>query len=212
MLWPPGAKSGRFAALASLAFAAVDSVANAAHRRLDVREILLRRQLLERDLRRQLDVDADAIRPPARLLDQRRRSFRDGLQMDVATEPMLGAQRPRDGNHLLHGVVRIADDARAEEQSFDVISPVKIEREADDFLRREACPLHVAGRAVDAVQAIVDAVVGKQDLEQRDATAVGRVAVADPAASGGSEPAGRARIALCRSAAGAGGVVLRGVR
>ena len=98
----------------------------------------------------------------------------------------------------------------AEEEALDVVAPVEIERELHHFLGREARAAHVAGDAVDAVEAVVDAVVGEQDLQQRNAAAIGRVAVADAGAGGGAEAAA-ARVALGRAAARAGGVVFGGV-
>ena len=113
----------------------------------------------------------------------------NGLEMNVAAKLVLDAQRARDRDHLLHGVVGIANDARAEEEAFDVIAPVKIERELNHFLRSETRALHVARRAVDAVKAIVDAVVREQNFQQRNAAAIGRVAVANSGAGGGADAA-----------------------
>ena len=93
---------------------------------------------------------------------------------------MIDSQCARDSHHLLHRVVGIADDAGAEEESFDVIAPVKIERELDHFFRREARARHIARNAIDAVKAVVDAVVREQYFQQRHAAAIRRVAVANP--------------------------------
>ena len=60
------------------------------------------------------------------------------------------------------------------EQPFDVIAPVKIEREFDYFLARESRPLHAARGAVDAIEAVVNAVIREQDFQQRDAAAIRR--------------------------------------
>jgi hypothetical protein len=48
-----------------------------------------------------------------------------------------------------------------------------------DFIDGEAGARHVAADAVDAIEAVVLAVVGEEDLQQRDAAAIGRIAVAD---------------------------------
>ncbi|MNP41335.1 hypothetical protein D3C76_1350300 [compost metagenome] len=59
--------------------------------------------------------------------------------------------------------------------------------------------------------AVVQAEVGQQYLEQRYAAAVGGVAVTDTHAVGSAQAVAAARIALGRTAAGAGCVVLGGV-
>ena len=93
---------------------------------------------------------------------------------------------------------------------FDVVALVELEGEGDDLLDREAGARGVGGAAVDAIGAVVEAPVGQQDLQQRDAAAVGRIGVADAHAAGRAE-AGLAARALRRAGGGAGGVVLGGV-
>ena len=93
---------------------------------------------------------------------------------------------------------------------FDVVALVELEREGDDLLDGEAGARGVGGAAVDAIGAVVEAPVGQQDLQQRDAAAVGRIGVADAHAAGRAE-AGLAARALRRAGGGAGGVVLGGV-
>src|SRR5690606_38644436 len=76
----------------------------------------------------------------------------------------------------------------------------------------EAGAAHVRAAAVDAVGAVVDAEIGQQDLQQRDATPVGRVGVTDAHALGGTDGAGRATGVAPGPAAGrAGGIVFGGV-
>src|SRR5690606_35670832 len=96
-------------------------------------------------------------------------------------------------------------------QPADVVAAIEVEGQLDHLLRREARPRHVAGAAVDAVLAVVQAEVGEQHLEQRDAAAVRRIAVADAGAVGGTQPALPLGAVFRRPAAGAGGVVLGGI-
>ncbi|MNP63276.1 hypothetical protein D3C76_1586550 [compost metagenome] len=59
--------------------------------------------------------------------------------------------------------------------------------------------------------AVVQTEIGQQYLEQRDAAAIGGVAVADAHAIGGAKPLAATRAALGRTAAGARGVVFGSV-
>ena len=181
------------------------------HRAADRGRLLLRRERLQRRLGRQLDVDRQPVGAAARLRDQRRARLRDRLQMDVAAEEMLLAQRARDRDQLLHRVVGRLDDAGGKEQPLDVVAPVEGEREIDDLLHAEARARHVGGAAVDAIGAVVEAEVRQQDLQQRHAAAVRRVGMADAHAGRGAEPALAARVALRRAGRRAGHVILRRV-
>ena len=138
----------------------VDALADAVHGLLCVREVLFRRESVEALLRGQFDVDADAIGVASGLVDERLRGLGDGFEMDVTAEVMHLAELPRDLDDLLHGVVRAAHDAAAEEEALDVVALVEVERELHDLLRRETRSLHIAGAAVDAVMAVVEAGVG----------------------------------------------------
>src|SRR5688572_19275926 len=107
--------------------------------------------------------------------------------MNVTAKLVFDPQRPRDLHHLLHSVVGIADDAGTEEKTFDVIASVEIEREPHHFVGGETRAADIAGDAVDTVKAVVNAVVREQDFQQRDASPIGRVAVADSGAGSGPE-------------------------
>ncbi|MNM25465.1 hypothetical protein D3C81_359120 [compost metagenome] len=167
-----------------------------------------RRQLLHAVLCRQFDVDAEPVGIAARLGDQRGIGVRDGFQMDVAAELMRLAQFARHLHQLFHRVVGRLDDAGTEEQAVDVIAQVKVGRQFHHFGHRKARARHVRRAAVDAVLAIVQAVIRQQDLEQRDAASVRRIAVANAHARGGAKALLADGIAPGRAAAGAGSVVL----
>ena len=129
--------------------------------------------------------------------------------MNVTAEQLFGTQKFRNADELLHGVIGALDDAGAEEEAFDVVALVELSREEDDFFGSEAGARSVAGNAVDAVAAIVDAIVREKEFQQRDTAAIGGVAVANANAIGIPEAAFDAGTA--GTAAGAGGVVLGGV-
>jgi hypothetical protein len=71
------------------------------------------------------------------------------------------------------------DNARAEEEAFDIISFVKIDGKPDHLFGLESRSRHIGGAAVDAIRAIPNADVGEQKLKEGYASAIGRVAVAD---------------------------------
>lgn len=131
--------------------------------------------------------------------------------MDIAAEIVLLAQYPRHLDELVHRVIGVLDDAGGEEQPLDIVAPVEIEREVDHLLRGEASARDVRALAVDAVVAIEDAVVGQQDLQERDAAPVRRIGVADAHALGRADPFAAERVFLRRAGGGAGGIILRRV-
>ncbi|MNV44161.1 hypothetical protein D3C71_1359100 [compost metagenome] len=184
---------------------------HAGHGAVDGGAVFFWRQGREAFGRGQLDVDGQAVRIAACALHQLRRCIGNGLQMDVAAKVVLLAQHAGHLQHLLHGVVGALDDAAGEEQPFDAIAAVKVQRELHHLIHREARAGHVAGHAVHAVQAVVLAEVGEQNLEQRDATPVRRIAVADAHAFGRAHAAPADRVARCCAARCTGGVVLGGV-
>ena len=92
---------------------------------------------------------------------------------------MVLAERSRNFNELLHRVIAALNHSRTEEETFDVVALVELQREGDNFLRSEPCPRSIAGNAIHAVRAVVNAVIREEDLQQRDAPAIGRIAVAN---------------------------------
>ncbi|MNK71998.1 hypothetical protein D3C87_914640 [compost metagenome] len=187
--------------------ASVDGV----HRLFDRSDVLLRRQHLQAGIGGQFDIDAQAIGVAASLFNQCRIGFGNGLEMDVPAKLMLFTQQLRHPHQLLHGVVRRTNDAGTEKQPADAVTPVEIHGQRHDFLGGETSARNIAGAAVDAVLAIVKAEIGQQNLQQRHAAPVRRVAVADAHAICRAQPALAFGAALGRAAARAGGVVLGGV-
>jgi hypothetical protein len=180
VLCPAGANTGSFSAFASSCFRSVDPLLDSAHGGAGSLHVLFRRELSESRGCGKFDVQADAIGPTTSFLNQGGRRFGDRLQVNVTAELMTHPQRARDRDDLLHGVIRIANDSRTEEQAFDVIAPIKLERQTHHFLGRKPRSLHVARHAIDAVEAVVDAVIREENFQERNATPIGRVAVANP--------------------------------
>jgi hypothetical protein len=107
----------------------------------------------------------------------------------------------------------LRDDAGGQKQAFDVVAAIEVERQLHHFVDREARAGNVRAGAVDAIQAVVVAGVGQQNLQQRDAAAIRRIGMADAHAGGGrAKPLAVAGIPLLGAAGGAGSVVFGGIR
>ena len=102
---------------------------------------------------------------------------------------MVLTQAARDLDNLFHRVIGAFDDARREEQPLDIIAFVEIEREVDDFLRRETRTADVGAFAVDAIMAVENAAIGQQYLQQLYASAICRIGMSNAHALGGTDPA-----------------------
>ncbi|CAE1299873.1 unnamed protein product [Acanthosepion pharaonis] len=87
----------------------------------------------------------------------------------------------------------------------------RCQRQVHHLLRREARTADIGGLAIDAIMAVEDAAIGQQDLQQRDAAAIGRIGVADPHPLGRSDPLAVAAVAFGRARRGAGCVIFRGI-
>ena len=109
--------------------------------------------------------------------------------MNVAAKVMLGAQRLRHPHQVRHRVVLTACDTRRQEQAFDTVAPIEVERELHHFGYRKPRALDIAGAAAHAIGAVVSAEVGQQNFQQRDAAPVRRIGVADAGAGGGTDSA-----------------------
>ena len=112
---------------------------------------------------------------------------------------MHSAQILHHAYHALHSVIGITYHTRTQKQSFDVVSPVKFNGEFHKFANTESSPAQVVAASVDAVGAIVNAVVGKHDFKQRHTTPVlGKTVANAPACCA----ANSARRAFARGATG----------
>ena len=110
-------------------------------------------------------------------------------------------------DHLLHRLVGAFHDGRAEKKPFDVVAAVEIHRQVHNLPRGKGCPLDGIGGAVDAVGAVVPAVVREENLQERYAATVVGPGVTDPALRG---VAGRAGGSVTAGAAAcAGGIIAR---
>ena len=84
--------------------------------------------------------------------------------MYVSIEVMYEAQI-LDGSHQpFHRVIRVSDHAGAYKQSFNVITPVKLDRKIHQLGNGECSPRQIITSPVDAVGAIIHTIIRQHDL------------------------------------------------
>ena len=157
---------------------------------------------------RQLQIHREAVGQAPQLVDELHRGAGDGLGVDVAAKAVLLPQDAQSRYHELGGAVGASGDARGEEQPLDIVATVKADGEVGQLAGRK-CGSGCLGvaRAVHAVAAIVDADVGHEHLEQRDAAPVRRERMAASRLGGRAQLPGLAR--ALNPGGGASYVVLR---
>ena len=129
--------------------------------------------------------------------------------MDVSAKPIFIAQDSQRFDQKLGRVIGAFQNARAYEQSFDVVAPIEGNRQVGKLARGERDASDVVACAVHAVGAVIDADVGHEHLQKRNAAPIGGEAVAASRGKGVSQlPAPRPSVDTGRCA---GYVVLCGV-
>ena len=129
--------------------------------------------------------------------------------MDVSAKPIFIAQDAQRFDQKLGRVIGTFQNARAYEQSFDVVAPIEGNRQIGELARGERDTSDVVARAVHAVGAVVDADVGHEHLQKRNTAPIGGEAVAASRGKGVSQlPAPRPSVDAGRRT---GNVVLCGV-
>ena len=73
----------------------------------------------------------------------------------------------------------ILDDAGAEKEPLDIIAALEAESEINHLLGGEPRASHIRALTIDAIVAIENAMVGEQQLEQRDTSTIRSIGVAD---------------------------------
>ena len=131
-----------------------------------------------------VDVHAHAVGQTPQGLDQLGGGAGDHLDVDVAPETELAPQERGRPDELGHSVVGAAPYRGAEEEALDVVAFVEGGRDLRDLPGREGGARHVVAAAVDAVGAVVDAVVGEQQFQQGHAAPVVAPGVADTRRAG----------------------------
>src|SRR5581483_3826952 len=101
------------------------------------------------------------------------------FQMNISAEELFVAKQFGHPYHLLHRVIGILDNTGAQEQALDIIALVELSCEENDLFGSKPGTGRVTRDSIYTIAAIVDAVVGQQDLQKGNAASVGSKAVAD---------------------------------
>ena len=164
-------------------FAAVgkggDFVTDKRHRLRHIAVFFFGREQLEAGNGGDFHVDAEAVGIQPGFVQDFGRRFRNGFEMDVAVESVFFAQFFSNPHQAFHGVIRVFEDAGTQKQPFDIVAPVKAHGQIHHFIDRKRRARDVVAAVGSAISAVVDAMVGQQDFQQRYAAAVFGETVAD---------------------------------
>lgn len=182
-----------------------DGLGDLTHGAKDGLHALVGSQTLQTVLSRELHVDADTVCQETCGVDELLGGTGDSFYVDVSVKVIFGSKEAQCLTYLLHGVVRCPEYTGAQKQAFYIIALVELYSEGADVLRGEDGAGDIVALAAPAVLAVVDAVIGHQDLQEGDAASVCGKGVADSGGAGiAKHPLSAA--ALC-TAAGAGDIV-----
>jgi len=85
--------------------------------------------------------------------------------MNVTVEFMDGTQFFYYPHHALHRVIGIVNHPGTQEKSFDIIAAIKLDGKFHQFADAESSSTQIIAAAVDAIGAIVNAVIGEHNFE-----------------------------------------------
>ena len=154
-------------------------LANGRHRLKDLGKAFLRRQKRQRRFRRQFDIHTQPIHQSSQFFDQCGRCSGNRFHVDIAVKILPITQEARDTDQFFHRVIGVTDNPARKEQAFDIVALIKIKREFADLFGRELRPFHIVAAAIDAIFAVVNALIGEENFQQRNATSVLAPAVAN---------------------------------
>ena len=139
---------------------------NLLHRPQNGGFLFVRRQPIQADLARQLDIDRQSVRQKSQLLHQQGVGPRYRLGMDIAVKTVLMAQNTQRLDHQFHGVVGGFDYRAGQKQPLNIIALIKTNSQVSQFPGGKGRPRTIVAATVDAVAAIVAACVRVQYLQK----------------------------------------------
>ena len=160
-----------------------DSLLDVAHRRIYTLMVFLRGKQFQVLLLRYLDIDAETVGIKPCLIHQFAAGTGNALQMDISVETMDSAEVLGNAHQAFHRVIGITHHPTAQEKPFDIVAAIELHGEVYKLGHRQRGTRQVVAAAVDAVGAVVDAIIGKHHFEQGDTTAVLGKTMADAPAT-----------------------------
>ncbi|MPM87131.1 hypothetical protein SDC9_134224 [bioreactor metagenome] len=91
-------------------------------------------------LRRNFNIHTKPVGIHSGLVYQLLTGSRNAFHMNIAIEPVYKTQFFDDTYHSFHGVVGRIDDSRTQKKAFDIIAPVELNSEFNEFFHRKGCP------------------------------------------------------------------------
>ena len=155
------------------------------------------------------DFHALPVGQQSQLMGEARVCPGDCLVVDIPVEAVLRPEKAQALDHPLGGKIGVLQYRRGEKQTLDIVPPVKLDGQFRQLPGGEGGPGHVVGAAVDAVGAVIAAVVGVEHLQKGHTPPVGGEGVAAAGIGGGADGPGPS--APDHPAGGTGGVVFGGV-
>ena len=125
--------------------------------------------------------------------------------MDITVKVLIFSKLTHRFGQQLHSSVRRFENGRGKEQTFYIVSFIKINNKFADFVGGDFCARHVCAVSVRAVFAIIYTFVAHKNFQQGNTSAVRSKRMADTAGIGVAYAA--FRIFPARSRRGAGNVV-----
>jgi len=86
--------------------------------------------------------------------------------MNIAVKTLFLTEFFHDLNHEGHGGIRTLEHPGTQEEPFDIVSPVELNGDMDQFIGGKQSPWYGVGTPVDAIGTIVDAYIGEKYLEK----------------------------------------------
>ncbi len=152
------------------------------HRSQDTIEIFFRSEKLQACFVRNFNIDTESVCVKSGFAYEFLAGTGNAFHVDIAVEMVDFAEVFDCFYQPFHRVVGIADNTGTQEQPFNVVPPVKFDGKLNEFCNRECSPRDVIAPAIDAIGAIVYAIIGEHDFEQGNTSSVFCKTVTNPPA------------------------------
>ena len=104
---------------------------------------------------------------------------RDAFQMDVTMKTMYQTEIFYHTYKSFHRVIRTAHHTRAQEKPFNIVTPIKLNRQFHQFGNRKCSARNIITAAVNAISTVIHTIVGQHYFQKRDTPSVLSKTMAD---------------------------------